>query len=57
MEYSSKEPPFLDIFIKNENSRIITDINDKPIETPKYLHFNNNHTQKMHKIHSLNSST
>ena len=33
MERSSKELPFLDILIKNENSQIITDIYQKPIDT------------------------
>ena len=33
MEYGFKELPFLDIYIKNENGQIITDINHKPTET------------------------
>ena len=33
MEHSSKELSFLDIFIKNVNGQIITDINHKPTDT------------------------
>ena len=45
MEHSSKELPFLDILIKNVNGQIITDINHKPTDTRKYLHFRSYHPQ------------
>ena len=43
MEHSSKELPFLDILITNENDQIITDIYYKPTGTQQYLHFNIHH--------------
>ena len=45
MEHSSKELPFLDILIKNENGQIITDIYLKPTDTQQYLHFKSHHTK------------
>ena len=46
MEHSFKEPPFLDILIKNKNSQIITDIYHKPPDTQQYLHFKSYHPQE-----------
>ena len=43
MEHSSKELPFLDIFIKNVNAQIITDIYHKPTDSQQYLHFKSHH--------------
>ena len=43
MEHSSKELLFLEIFIKNLNGQIITDIYHKPIDTQQYLNFISHH--------------
>ena len=45
MEHSSKELPFLDIFVKNVNGKIITEIYHKPTDTQQYLHFRSHHTK------------
>ena len=47
MGHNSKELPFVDILIKNENGQIITDIYHKSTDTPKYLDFNSHHVEYM----------
>ena len=43
MECSKNELPFLDILLKIEGNKIITDIYRKPTDTQQYLHFRSQH--------------
>ena len=43
MEKNRKELPFLDILIKREENKIITDIYYKKTDTHQYLHFSSSH--------------
>ena len=57
MEHSLKELLFLDIFIKNVNGQIITDIDHKPTDTQKIPPLQKPPPQKQYKIHPLHTST